>query len=354
MLLIDGSYKEGGGQIIRTAMALSVLTQKPFQAVNIRHKRPRPGLKHQHLTCIRALQKLANARAVGVHLGSEMIEFFPGRVRPGLLSLNIGTAGSITLLLQSLMVPVIFADGTVRLKITGGTDTKWSIPMDYFVNVILPVFEIFSSVKIQRIRRGYYPKGQGFLELLITPRFNLQNTGNFDEFISLLRARVPSFSFTVRSALSEIRGVSAASQQLKRADVARRQAQGAVQRIAGLFPITIEEQYEQTASIGTVITLWADFRDTTVRIGSDALGEKGVRSEKIGEAAAVKLLDFLNSDAAVDPHLADNMIPLLALVGGSIKTTEITGHILSNIYVCEKFLDVRFSVNDEKNQLTVN
>lgn len=354
MLLIDGSYKEGGGQIIRTALALSVLTQKPFQAVNIRHKRPRPGLKHQHLACIRALQKLANARAVGVHLGSEMIEFFPGRVRPGLLSLNIGTAGSITLLLQSLMVPVIFADGTVRLKITGGTDTKWSIPMDYFVNVILPVFEIFSSVKIQRLRRGYYPKGQGFLELLITPRFNLQNTGNFAEFISLLRARVPSFSFTVRPALSEIRGVSAASQQLKRADVARRQAQGAVQRIAGLFPITIEEQYERTASIGTVITLWADFRDTTVRIGSDALGEKGVRSEKIGEAAAVKLLDFLNSDAAVDPHLADNMIPLLALVGGSIKTTEITGHILSNIYVCEKFLDVRFSVDDEKNQLTVN
>jgi len=354
MLLIDGSYEEGGGQIIRTALALSVLTQKPFRAVKIRHNRPKPGLKNQHLSCIQALNKLANATANGAYPGSEVIEFSPGRVKPETLSLDIGTAGSITLLLQSILLPAMLAEGNVRLKISGGTDTKWSIPLDYFIQVILPVFEILASVKVQAFRRGYYPKGQGFLDLLVTPHFNFSEAADPGELINLVRAKVPAFRLNRRSELSDIEGISSASQPLKPADVARRQAQGAVRRIGGLFPVTITEEYMQTASIGTVITLWADFEDKKVRLGADALGEKGIRAEKIGEKAAARLLDLLKSDAAVDLHLADNMIPLLALVGGSIKTTEITGHILSNIYVCERFLDVRFKVDFHKNQISVS
>lgn len=354
MLLIDGSYREGGGQIIRTALAFSVLTQKPFRAVKIRHKRPKPGLKYQHLSCIQALEKLANARVDGAHLGSQAIEFFPGPVKPGVLSLDIGTAGSITLLLQSLLLPVVFAGGNVKLKLTGGTDTKWSIPMDYFEQVILPVFEELAIFRIQEVRRGYYPKGQGFLELSATPRINFHKTAGTDELISLIRAKVPSIRLTARSELLDIKGLSSASQQLKSSDVARRQAQGALRKIGDLCPVAIKEEYMQTASIGTVITLWAKFQDTKVRMGADALGEKGVPSEKIGEAAAARLLEFLNSDAVVDPHLADNIIPLLALIGGSMKTTKITGHILSNIYVCEKFLNVRFKVDAQKNLITVS
>ncbi len=353
MLLIDGSYREGGGQIIRTALAFSVLTQKPFRAVKIRHKRPKPGLKYQHLSCIQALEKLANARVDGAHLGSQAIEFFPGPVKPGVLSLDIGTAGSITLLLQSLLLPVVFAGGNVKLKLTGGTDTKWSIPMDYFEQVILPVFEELAIFRIQEVRRGYYPKGHGFLELSATPRINFHKTAGTDELISLIRAKVPSIRLTARSELLDIKGLSSASQQLKSSDVARRQAQGALRIIGDLCPVAIKEEYMQTASIGTVITLWAKFQDTKVRMGADALGEKGVPSEKIGEAAAARLLEFLNSDAVVDPHLADNIIPLLALIGGSMKTTKITGHILSNIYVCEKFLNVRFKVDAQKNLITV-
>jgi RNA 3'-terminal phosphate cyclase len=141
---------------------------------------------------------------------------------------------------------------------------------------------------------------------------------------------------------------------LKSADVARRQAQGAQRLIGDLCPVRIKEQYMRTASIGTVITLWANFYKSKMRIGADALGEKGVPAEKIGEAAATRLLDYLNSDAVVDPHLADNIVPLLALTGGNLITTKITGHILSNIYVCEKFLNVRFTVDNQKNLITVN
>ena len=353
MLQIDGSYREGGGQILRTALAFSVLTQKPFRVHKIRHKRPKPGLKYQHLSCIQALEKLANARVDGAYQGSQEIEFFPGPVKPGFLSQDIGTAGSITLLLQSLLLPVVFAGGNVKLRLTGGTDTKWSIPLDYFKQVILPVFEELAIFRIHEVHRGFYPKGQGLLELSAKPRINFQNTADTDELIHLIRANVPSIRLTARSELVEIKGLSSASQQLKSADVARRQAQGALRIIGDLCPVTIKEEYMQTASIGTVITLWAIFQDTKIRMGAEALGKKRVPSEKIGEAAAVKLLAFLNSNAVVDPHLADNIIPLLALMGGSIKTTEITGHILSNMYVCEKFLNVRFKVDAQKKLITV-
>ena len=354
MLLIDGSYGEGGGQIIRTALAFSVLTQTPFQAVKIRDKRPKPGLKYQHLSCIQALEKLANARAEGAHQGSQALAFYPGYVKPGVLSLDIGTAGSITLLLQSLLLPVVFAGGNVTLKLTGGTDTKWSIPLDYFKQVILPVFEELAIFRIQKIRRGYYPKGQGFVELSATPRIKFHKAAGADELIHMIRAKTSPIGLSTRSKLLEIKGLSSASQQLKSADVARRQVQGALEKIGDLCPVAIKKEYRQTASIGTVITLWANFQDPSVRMGADALGEKGVTSEKIGAAAATRLLEFLNSDAVVDPHLADNIIPLLALMGGSMKTTQITGHIRSNIYVCEKFLGVRFTVDAQKSLITVD
>jgi RNA 3'-phosphate cyclase len=310
-------------------------------------------LKNQHLSCIHALQKLARAKIDGAYPGSEAIEFFPGPLNPATVWLDIGTAGSIPLLLQSLLLPVMLGDGTVRLKIKGGTDTKWSIPIDYFVNLILPTFAELATVRIHQICRGFYPKGQGFLDVSITPRLKAHKSDDPDRLLDSVRSKAAPLNLALRSQLIDIQGVSAASQQLRGADVARRQAQGALKKIGGLCPLVIKEEYAKTASIGTVITLWANFLGTKGRLGADALGKRGVPSEKIGETAANKLLDFLNTAAAIDPHLADNIIPLLAIVGGGIRTSEITGHILSNMYVCEKFLNVRFTVDMQKNQITV-
>ncbi len=353
MLHIDGSYMEGGGQILRTALALSMLTQKSFRAEKIRHNRPKPGLKNQHLCCINALKQLSGARAEGVRLGSELIEFIPAKIIPGILSLDIGTAGSIALLLQSLLLPCMFCGDEVRFKIKGGTDTKWSIPIDYFRHVILPFFEEFASIRFKKVRRGYYPRGQGLVDLSIKPHFSFHESGNIDSLISQLRRKVPAVRLTARSKLMSIKGISSASYELKRAEVARRQANSATRIIGNLCPVEIAEEYMTTASIGSVMTLWANFEQNPVTIGAGELGKKGVRAETIGASAASRLLKILNSDAAVDKHLADNIIPLLALVGGTIKTTEITGHILSNIYICEKFLNLNFKIDYQNKQISI-
>lgn len=341
MIHIDGSYKEGGGQIIRTALSLSALTGKSFRAEKIRYNRTKPGLKNQHLACIKALKQLCSARVKGAQAGSDYVEFIPGKIKPRTLSVDIGTAGSITLLLQSLLLPCMFADGEVRLKIKGGTDTKWSIPVDYFVNVILPHYENFAYFQFNDIKRGYYPKGQGFVDMTIKPKFSF----------SQIKA-VPHFDLVRRTSLTKIKGISSASQKLRNAEVAKRQASGAKKKLSSIgCPVNIVEEYTDTASTGTIITMWVDSDKPT--IGADALGEKRKRAEAVGAEAAAKLLLVLHSDAVVDSHLADNLVPLLALVGGAIKTDEITDHILSNVYVCEKFLKVRFAVDGKEKMIAV-
>jgi RNA 3'-phosphate cyclase len=349
MIHIDGSYMEGGGQILRTALALSTLTRKPFVAEKIRHNRSEPGLKAQHLCCIDALKQLTSAEVVGAQLGAAKISFNPQPVAPGKLIVDIGTAGSIPLLLQSLLLPCMFADDAIRLYIKGGTDTKWSIPVDYFAHVILPWLNKFASVQINKIKRGFYPKGQGELDLTITPRFCRNEYGNFDAFYSHLRNNVSRMQLATQLALDRIEGNSVASVKLEGARVAERQAKGASRIIAKRCALKIEEEYCHSVSVGTVITLWAVSRQGNVFMGADALGEKGRRAEDVGAAAAERLLNLLKSDAAVDSHMADNLIPLMALCGGEIKTEKITGHIRSNLYICEKFLEVDFRIDEKEN-----
>ena len=248
-----------------------------------------------------------------------------------------------------MLLPCMFADGAVKLDITGGTDTKWSIPADYFTHVILPFLNKFATVEINEMRRGFYPRGRGKLELTITPRFCLSQFENFDTFIAHVKNNVSPIQLTLQPRLDHIEGRSAASFQLKDARVAERQADGAARILGGRCSLRIEKEYGQTASVGTVITLWAVSRQGIVFMGADALGEKGRRAEDVGAAAADHMLNLLKSDAAVDSHLADNLIPLVALCGGQVKTEKITGHIRSNIYVCEKFLGSGFRVQEKEN-----
>ena len=352
MIGIDGSYVEGGGQIVRTALALSTLTGKPFRVDNIRHNRPKPGLKRQHVSCIDALKQLAHARADGARPGAVSLEFFPGAIGAQRIFIDIGTAGSITLLLQSLLLPCLFAPAPVGIEIKGGTDTKWSIPIDYFEQVILPYFNKFAVCKINDIKRGFYPKGQGTVGITVRPRFQLRNFKDINALVAHLKTSVPEFFLSTRPQATEIRGKSSASMHLKGAKVAERQAQGAAGLLERDYSLSIRCEYQDTASAGSVITLWTMPAERGGIVAADALGEKGVRAEKVGAAAAQKLLAVLNSNAAVDHHLADNLVPLLALVGGTMVTDKITGHIRSNIHVCEKFLGVSFRIDETKNSIS--
>lgn len=350
MIILDGNYLEGGGQIIRTATALSILTQKPFTVNNIRAKRPQPGLKAQHLHAIKAFETLAHAKVEHCELGSTDLIFYPGQMTPQTLTIDVGTAGSVTLVLQSLALACLFSPGKYKLKITGGTDVTWSPRWDYFAEVIVPQFQRYADIEVRLLKRGYYPKGQGNVEVSIHTRHPLQQAQTTDH--------APHLYLTEQGTLKQIKGISHASKDLEHVQVAERQAKSAANILGQLIkdcPIDIRAEYANTESTGSGLTLYAiyshlhDQIDTTkpVRIGADVLGERGKSSEDVARECCDKLLEEMQSHAPVDEHLADNLIPILGLVGGKIKTSYITTHTKTNIYVVEKFLDVKFKVDEQ-------
>lgn len=353
MIALDGNYLEGGGQIARTALALSAITQKPFEVRDIRKGRKQPGLKNQHLYCINALKDICSADVEGAELGSGSIKFTPKEIKAKNLTIDIGTAGSITLLLQSLLLPCFFLDKNIKLKIVGGTDTSWSMPFDYLKNVFLPQIKGFADIDIKLLRRGYYPKGQGEVEIKINPIYRLGNFNDFEGLWGYLRKEDKRIMLTEQGSLIKINGISHASKFLEKAEVAERQAKAARLVLNKLdCPVEIISEYNNAACPGSGLTLWATF-SSGAAIGADSLGELGKKSEKVGQEAADSLIREISKKAPVDSHLADNLIPWLALFGGEIRATEITDHTLTNIYVVERFLGSIFEVDKQEKTIKV-
>lgn len=361
MITLDGSHGEGGGQILRTALALSMLTQKPFKIENIRKNRPTMGIKASHLAGINALLMLSDSVVEGAVIGSETLTFNPKPITKFRVTIDVKTAGPVTSVLQSILLPLMFAKKESRIKIIGGTDVAWSPSIDYFTNVVIPHFERFAKIKIKLEKRGYYPKGGGKVELSVKPKYEISLFEDFALFQKKLADENPSIELLTQDTLLYIKGTSHASKELVKAEVAERQERAARMALNHLnVPIMIRKQYSESESIGSGVALYAFFsktdevsQESPVIIGADSLGEKNKRSETVGECAANLLLDEIKSSAAADFHLADNLIPLLGIVGGKIKTSKITDHILSNIKVTEEFLDVNFEVDKEKNIISV-
>ena len=341
MIKLDGSYGEGGGQIVRTALALSALTGNPFEVDNIRKGRCDSGLKAQHLYCIKSLKELCNAKTNDIKLGSEYLKFIPGEIKAKNLNIDIGTAGSISLLLQAVLLPCLFADKKIKLTIIGGTDGKWAMPFDYFNEVFIPQIKDYADIDVKLLKRGYYPKGGGKIELNIHPKYKFEDIKNINKPISLIE----------QGSLLQIKGISHASKDLEKANVAERQAKAA-ESILNKYevPIDIRTEYYDTLNPGSGIVLWAKFEHAI--LGSDGLGERGKKAELVGEEATKNLIKEIESKAAVDSHLEDNLIPFMALFGGKIKVSELTDHTKTNIYIVEKFLDLKFNV-DEKNKIII-
>jgi len=364
MIKIDGSYLEGGGQTARTALALSTITQKPFEIYDIRKGRPQPGLTNQHLYCVKALQELCNAEAEGAVLGSTFLKYCPKRIIAKNLNIDIETAGSITLLLQALLPPAIFVSKPITLTLIGGTDVRWSSNFDYFNNILFPQLQRFAKIEAKLLKRGYYPKGNGKVEIKINPKFKLNDFESFEHFHNHLKQNINPYNLLEQYHLIQIKGISHASINLQNTKVAERQAESAQQILKQKYtiPISMTIQYQDTLSTGSGITLWAIFsrnkddidENNPIRLGADALGEQGKRAETVGEEAAKRLIEEIESKAPVDRHLADQILPFMALIGNSrIKVSEITNHCRTNIYTIEQFFGNAFEVDENNKKIIV-
>lgn len=339
MIELNGSYGEGGGALVRVALALSTITGQEFKVTNIRAGREQGGLKAQHLTAIKALKEFCHAETNEVQLGSTELWFKPGQIRRGRYTLDIGTAGSISLLLQALLLPSILAPGKVTFVITGGTCGKGQASVDYFRDVFLPYVERFaekSTVKV--LKRGYYPEGGGEVIVEITPKFN-----------SIQEINGEPFHLLEQGTLQQIRGIVNLSLELEEKKVGER-IRGAVETSLRSYnvPMSIRVEYAKTLSIGGEVVVWGVFDNHTV-IGADALLEKGKTSEEAGKEAGQKLRAEITGGFPVDSHLADQLIPFMGLLpGSSMIVREITEHTRTNIYVTEQFLPVRFVIEKKK------
>ncbi|WP_297550929.1 RNA 3'-terminal phosphate cyclase [Thermococcus sp.] len=324
---INGSYGEGGGQILRTAVALSVITGRPVRIYNIRANRPNPGLRTQHLHGILALKELSNARVRGAQVGSTRLEFIPGKAEPKHIRVPIKTAGSITLVLQALLPAMAFTGGS--FEVTGGTDVPWSPPVDYLKNVTLFALERMGlRIRLKIKRRGHYPKGGGLVVGEVEP---------WEE-------RKPLIALEWRK-IERFAGISHATNLP--AHVAERQANAAEERLRSFYsvPVEIEREVSRSLGPGSGIVVWAE--TDSLRLGGDALGKRGKPAEVVGREAADELLEGLTPRKAVDKFLGDQLIPFLAFTGGEIGVAEITSHLVTNVWVVERFLGKIFEVDGE-------
>jgi RNA 3'-terminal phosphate cyclase (ATP)/RNA 3'-terminal phosphate cyclase (GTP) len=327
MILIDGSYGSGGGQIVRTAVGLSAVTGKPCKIINIRAGRPNPGLRHQHLNGIEAVAKLSNANVKGGKINSTEIEFVPNKIEAQHLKIDIGTAGSVTLIMQALMITAIHASGPIEFEITGGTHVKWSPTTGYFRHVFSEYMKRMGiRLESETASYGYVPKGGGKIKVKVNPA-----------------NKIKPINIMERGKHIVTEAWSNASRELIKPGVCERQTKGA-ERWTDLNKRN--SKYVPSASTGSSITIAASFENSW--IGASALGERGKSAELVGEEAGKALKKELESKSTVDSHMADQILPYMALADGksTIIAPALTDHVKTNIWVIEKFLPVKFNIKE--------
>ncbi|KQM12526.1 hypothetical protein AOA80_01715 [Methanomassiliicoccales archaeon RumEn M1] len=325
-LRIDGSYGEGGGQILRSSVALSALTGRDLEIVNIRSKRERCGLAAQHLTAVRGVAELCGALLEGDELGSTSLTFRPQEVHGGEYGFDVGTAGSVTLVLQACMLASVSADGPVTMTIRGGTNVRMSPPVDHYLNVLLPLLhEMHVDVELEVVQRGFYPQGGGVVTVTIMPP----------------RAIMP-LELKERG---RPEGIEATSFVQNLPEHIAQRMEHAVRKSLLGERITAERQLSSGPSSGAGIYLCARYQNTM--LGTDALGERGVPAERVGEDAAERMRDEIDGGGTLDVHTADQLLPYMAMAQGpsSFKVRELTSHLTTQMWLLPQFLPVEIEVD---------
>ncbi len=317
---VDGSRGEGGGQMLRSAVAFSAIKRTPVRVVKIRAGREVPGLRRQHLSVLRVLAEVFGGELKGAAEGSQEVEFVPGAPRLEATSADMGTAASITLVLQAVVPAVALSGSHLTLKLVGGTDVPWSPTFDYFRHVAKAGYRALGlGFEVEAARRGYYPRGGGVVMASIAPS---EGVTPLD-----LASRPPVEAARVASRCGA----------LPRA-VAQRQAESATELLReARIDVQSEVSAEEADSPGT--SLLVSHLGSKAFLGSDAIGARGKRAEEVGREAAARFLAAERSGACMDANLADMLLPLLSLARGvsRVKVPAMTSHLDSGLGLAELF-----------------
>ena len=335
VIVVDGSHGEGGGQILRTAVALAAITGKACRVERIRAGRPKPGLAASHLTALRAAAAVCGGQLRGAEIGSSAVEFEPGEIRGGRFEFDIGTAGAVTLVLQGLVPIALRADQASTFVLRGGTDVPWSPPIEYFEHIFCWWLQrMGAEVYILTRRHGFYPKGGGQVEVTVHPASSLRPV------------RV-----TQAADVSSLHVLSLASKDLSHARVAERQVEGFRRGYYGPFEHTAE--YVPAFSPGSSLHAHAHIGEA--KVGANALGRRGVKAEAVGAEAAKNLHEELEAGATLDRYMSDQILLYAALADGPSEFTarEVTGHAETTMWLLPQFLDCGFKTEPQGKRVRI-
>ena len=341
MIEIDGT--EGGGQILRTSLAMSALTKKPFHIIHIRGARPTPGLKAQHLTAVKTVAEICDAEVTGAEMGSQELTFKPQQIKSGKFNFDIGTAGSTALVAQSLVPAALHAPGEVHLSIIGGTENIWAPTTTFFQEVFCYYLRMFGiDIKAETKKYGFYPRGGGLFEVKIKPAKKLK-----------------PLTLAKRGAFKKIDIWNIASDFLKERKVLERQLKGFKKGLGTDYEIGKHNKlYIEALNPGTSIHAHARFENC--KLSATIIGEKGKLAEIVGEECGKELLRELKSKAAIDKRTADQLMIYMALAAADgqgpskIRTSEITNHHRTNSRTIELFLPVKFKLSEKEKTIEVS
>jgi len=330
MIEIDGSQGEGGGQVLRSALSLALLTDKEFSIFNIRAQRSKPGIRPQHLQAVKAAKSVGKAVVTGDTLGSLSLKFIPGGIYPGRYKFDIGTAGSTSLVFQTIYLPLSLCKVASSVTISGGTHVPWSPIFEYLKHHWTMFLERMGfNIDLSLEQAGFYPKGGGSIQCIINPARNLKPLNQVE-----------------RGRFLQIRGISAVA-NLDRS-IAERQRNQVIRRLSDKYYLNdIRIRQLPSRFKGTYLLLIAEFDTTQACYFS--LGELGKPAEKVADEAVDKLEEFMCTGAVVDQYLADQLLQPLAFTGGLSKfsTSKITKHLLTNADIIKLFLPVDINIEGE-------
>jgi RNA 3'-terminal phosphate cyclase (ATP) len=319
MIDIDGSEGEGGGQILRSALSLSMCTNQTFRITNIRAKREKPGLLRQHLTAVQAAAEICGAEVIGDEVGSLELTFRPGPIKPGDYRFAIGTAGSCTLVLQTVLAPLLTAPSVSQIRISGGTHNKASPPVDFLQRAYLPLLERMGArVELELVRYGFYPRGGGEILATIAPTNHLTTLSLMERGSRIggyAEAYIAAVPLHVASRELEMVGkmLNWPSDQLH--------VRGLSNEFGPGNALTITVQHREVTEVFT------------------GFGEKSVSAEQVAKGAVERVRNYLSAPVAVGRHLADQLLLPLALAGGGEFTTlPVSQHFQSQVATIRTFL----------------